>query len=208
MLGFGAALDLIEMDYRGGLEAWCRTAVVGLDGVEQYDRRSVQAAVGTWRGVRFGVVRGTDPLDPFDWIANLRFLPATEVSGGARWWWHRGFLSVARRAWGFFRGRGVEVLVGHSQGAAAAACCAVSLGVPAVCFAQPRCAWGVNPDRDGLVRTINRSDDPINSVPPWWAGYRWVGSVELRRPEVRGGLSLASRHGVAAYRALLGPSGE
>jgi hypothetical protein len=167
--------------------------------VDRISLSGVQAAiVDQATGARVLAIRGTNELT--DWLRyNFQCLP--EVDQGDQFQWHRGFLHYAQIAYAFAKGKGVQLVVGHSLGAAAAGIVATSLGVPAIAFATPRALFGgLGPDNESIVRNFLRIDDLVCMLPPGAIGFRHVGEVNWLRTQ---GRHIGQDHTLIHYLELL-----
>ena len=182
------AARLIMQDYTGTLP----------DVIERLDINGVQSVIVSVRGVKTLLIRGTN--ERRDWLYNLDFLP-TAYSDGDTWKWHRGFLGHARVAYAFAKGKGIQLVIGHSLGAAAGAIVATSLSIPAICLASPRALYGVEyPPGSSMVRNYCRIDDLVTSLPFAGLGFNHCGEVRWLEPH---GRHIGMDHGVAHYIELL-----
>jgi len=159
---------LCAADYDGRMERVARVL-----GYWQY--QGMHASVVLVDDARALVCSGSN--DPCDWARNFRFVPA--------WWggrlWHRGFLGEAGRVamWAEKLPQ-VDIVTGHSRGAAVAQIVAVMLQVPAVTFAAPRPLW-IGSQPEGAHRVVNFGirQDPVAAGPvSRMLGFRHVGRVE------------------------------
>lgn len=177
------AAQLVASDYGGTLAP-----------LEGLDVAGVQCGIVRHEGRRVMVIRGTD--EARDWLVNLTCGPSPAVEAGDRYRWHAGFLQHGRVAYAFAKGRGVELVIGHSLGAAAAAIVAVSLGIPAICLGSPRPLYGdvMVAERD-LVTNWCRPDDLVAQLPPSFIGFRHVGVVHWLAVRGRAG----GLHGIVHY---------
>lgn len=172
-----AAAELIALDYEGALHAQDR---LDIDGVQS----AIVAPPGHQIGLPIMVIRGSD--ERLDWIRNFRFWPDAEP--GDTVFWHRGFLTHARIAYGFAKEKGVGTVIGHSLGAACTQIVAPSLGVPGIALASPRPLYAPDelmprPANEALVQNWCRTDDAVCRVPP--DGFCHVGTVHWLTPARR-----------------------
>lgn len=128
-----------------------------------------------------GICRGT--TDFAGWLFNLRAIAkAWPGVGEAGDRWHGGWLENAVRGAGFFRDRGIGLLIGHSKGAAEAQIIALSLGIDAITFCAPKPL--LRPVRRRAMPVIVnhcRTDDIVCRA-PLLPGYRRVGRTIWHRP--------------------------
>jgi hypothetical protein len=185
------AARLLAMDY-GGVPIPGVVEAISIDGV--------QSTIVDWRGERLLLIRGTNELR--DWFRyNFAFTP--QVGPGDRFQWHRGFLTHAQIAYAFAKGKGVEVVIGHSLGAAAAGIVAAGLSVAAITFATPRALFGEKRPEPGEVERIRnycRIDDLVCMVPPALLGFSHLGPVHWLRTK---GLHIGEEHRLEHYLGLL-----
>ena len=129
------------------------------------------------------VIPGTN--DKRDWRRNLRV--GTVKKGDSGRMWHQGFLEHATEAFKFAAPHNPRRVIGHSLGAAAAQIVAVSLNIPAICFASPRTLRGKRWFKgENKIINVCRYDDAVAKLPPSWTGFRhlgntcWISSGELQ----------------------------
>ena len=140
-----------------------------------YDKDGVQAYLLKDRTL---VIPGTN--DTSDWRRNLNVGPIGRGASGRGW--HQGFLQHANRVYSFAAPHRPKLVLGHSLGAAAAQIVAVSLGIPAICFASPRTLRGQRWFRGEFrILNINRNDDVVTRMPPRVLGFRHIGKVHVLR---------------------------
>jgi len=138
------------------------------------------------------VIPGTN--DRKDWWRNLNI--GSAQAGASRRVWHSGFLEHARSVFHYGATKQPKRVVGHSLGAAAAQIVAVSLNIPAICFASPRPLRGArNFGGEQKVLNINRRDDFITNLPPFFL-FRHVGRVHWVSPNE---LQSAGSHTIKDY---------
>lgn len=170
-----------------------------------------EALAVTLPGNIYGIAfRGTEGLHDALWDA--RAFPKKHPKLGLV---HRGFAAGVDAIWPAIAAAMPDkamaiAFTGHSKGGAEAtlaAALAVSEGYNVkwlITFGSPRVAasgkiedilarWGVN-----IARYVNRGD-PIPSVPPWWLGYRHVGT-EI---EIGEAWDIAPDHPSMEYRKAL-----
>lgn len=137
------------------------------------------------------VIEGTN--EPEDWVLynfNL-FFSMAPTQGDSRSWYHAGFMNHARIVFGWAKmfADKIDVVIGHSLGAASAQIVGPSLKIKTVAFASPRPLLrgaALNPE---FVINYNREDDLVCYVPPGIAdglfGYTHIGAVEWMKPAGR-----------------------
>jgi hypothetical protein len=163
-----------------------------------FEERGMHATVGLVADARALICSGSN--DAWDWVRNFRFVP---------WWWegrlwHRGFLAEAKRVvmWAEKQPQ-VDIVTGHSRGAAVAQILSLMLGVPAVTFAAPRPLWfGSQPEGSHRVVNFCILQDPVAAGPvSRMLGFRHVGRVEwLDVPDVGAG----EAHRIETYVQAVG----
>jgi hypothetical protein len=193
-LGCGS---LLQADYR---------APDGLTTLARLDVGGVQARiVEAEDGVVELLITGSNERS--DWHKfNFRWWPLPTLSKGTTGRrWHRGFLRNAEMVYAFAtgwlaKGGRIDLVSGHSLGAAAAQIVGVALGVPTHAFASPKPLWRLSGQPPGaeLVTNWIRPDDRVCKVPP--IGFTWVGSVVTLEPTKD---STPRDHSIEGYLALL-----
>lgn len=188
-LGPLQAIRLIVADYAESLPG---------EVLERLDIEGVQSAIFVAGGHKVMLIRGTN--EKRDWLYNLDFMPTAYLPGDT-WKWHRGFLKHAQIAYAFAKGKGIDLVIGHSLGAAAASIVAISLGVPAICFASPRPLFG-HETPPGAAQIVNycRVDDIITGLPFAGLGFNHCGQVRWLEPH---GFHLGIDHFAVHYIPLL-----
>jgi hypothetical protein len=187
------AARLISADYDGSLEA-----------SERLDINGCQSALIELPGnPRILLIRGSDERS--DWKKNFDFSP-TRAPGDSGVWWHRGFLEHGRIAYAWARDKAVELVLGHSLGAACSQIVATSLDVPGMAFASPMPLWSPSalftkrPVNEALVTNYNRTDDLVTQLPFPAMGFAHVGQVSLLVPDAP---KPGEDHRIGHYIALL-----
>ena len=137
---------------------------------------SYDACIYDIGGKRWLVLQGSREF--FDWVRNFRFLPwsarlsldVVPEKGETRYY-HAGFLSEAKAIWRYLEKfnllRTIDIVCGHSRGAAMAAIIAPSLGVRALCFESPRYLFRFSRDHKNasMVTHIDLSEDIVTKIP-------------------------------------------
>jgi hypothetical protein len=166
--------------------------------IERLDIAGVQSVILMARNTKVLLIRGTN--ERRDWLYNLDFRHDAYETGDT-WMWHRGFLAHARIAYAFAKGKGVELVIGHSLGAAAMQIVATSLGVPGIGFASPRALYGRQgpPSSDRIVNYC-RPDDIVTGLPFAGLGFHHCG--EARWLDI-GGRHVGGDHSIRHYLDLL-----
>lgn len=122
------------------------------------------------------IIPGTNEVS--DW-GNFNLVVDQGDSGRT---WHAGFLRHARIVYPFAKGRAKRI-IGHSLGAASAQILAVSLGIPALCFASPQPLRGkTKVANEGLVTNLCRLDDGVCYLPFSFLKFRHIGAVHWISP--------------------------
>lgn len=164
--------------------------------------RYVYASIVEAAGARVLLIRGTTKWQQWGRY-NLRLWP--KVEAGDRLLWHGGFLRAAQVVYAFAKGKRIDLVTGHSLGAAVTQIVATSLGVRGYGFASPRPLWGCRQPAGAVLMTSwNRRDDLVTALPPAWLGFRHVGGVVWLDPPER---HRGEDHGIAHYLELLGKNG-
>ena len=183
------AARLIVADYAGA-------PITGV--LERLDIDGVQSAILMAGDLKVLLIRGTN--ERRDWLYNLDFRRDSYCAGDS-WSWHRGFLAHARIAYAFAKGKGVQLVIGHSLGAAAMQIVAASLGVPGMGFASPRALYGLEgPPAGKQIVNFCRPDDIVTGLPFAGLGFnhcgeaRWLNIV---------GRHLGGDHSILNYIELL-----
>jgi len=155
------AADLIQRAYDNSLGGAAR---------DRFDAGGVQAVMLNDATL---VIPGTNERG--DW-ARFNFNLGTRGASGRIW--HQGFLDHARAVFPFAVKHGARRVIGHSLGAASAQIVAVSMNVPAICFASPRPLRGKRWFKgEAQILNICRWDDAVCTLPPRLFGYRHVGKT-------------------------------
>lgn len=127
------------------------------------------------------ICQGTSGL--LDWLGNLLFLPAAFKDFLEKWIvtpqvscgyaeglrWHGNWIREANEIWDWLGDRRVDLVIGHSRGAAVGAPIALTRGVTAVFFAAPRslvCGDDYRP-RQPVVNYCHIHDAVSKVVPGW-----------------------------------------
>ncbi|MEL7115147.1 MAG: hypothetical protein AAGP08_06065 [Pseudomonadota bacterium] len=158
------AAELIQRGYDRDLGNMLANAPLDKNGVEAY-----LLTDGTL------VIPGTN--DTKDWRRNLT--TGAHMRGASRRTWHKGFLEHARVVFAYAAPLKPKRVIGHSLGAAASQIIAVSLRIPAICFASPRPLRGsqhfVGEDK---ILNINRYGDDLRRRCRRAFGFAmWVASI-------------------------------
>ena len=148
------AANLIQAGYDNTL---------GSSVLKAYDAHGVQAFVLKDRTL---VIPGTN--ERRDWRTNFNV-----GKGSSGRIWHRGFLEHARAVFAFAAPLKPKLVLGHSLGAASAQIVAVSLNIPAICYASPQPLRGQRWFK-GEYRIMNicRRDDAVAKLPPSFLRWR------------------------------------
>ncbi len=170
---------------------------------ESVSIEGVQADIVPADGLRVLVVHGTN--EGWDWFRfNFRFL--TETRDGDTRRWHSGFLSYANIVYSFAKNKNIDVIIGHSLGAAAAQIVGSSLAIPSICLASPRPLFGASqPDNAHYVVNICRVDDTICNLPPPFVDFHHVGPVHWLTPRA---INVGEDHRVDKYIAAIEELGD
>lgn len=161
------AAKILVADYAGTLTG------------ERLDLSGVQSTITEIGSHKILIIRGTNEAG--DWLKyNFRALP--QYGPGHLYRWHRGFLQHAQVAYAFAKGKQIDLVIGHSLGAAAAGIVALSLSLPAITFATPRALYGEGPTAITSIRNFCRIDDLITMLPPALFGFRHLGLVRWLNP--------------------------
>ena len=164
---------LVRADYDNKLDVWDRLKGNGRC-----------FTIARHKGVLVGIARGT--TDGAGWRTNLSFFHKPWKGVGETGdEWHRGWLDEAQKAVGFFRGKGLALLLGHSKGAATVQIASLSLGIDAITFAAPAPLWRRVSRAAPVVVNHCRTDDLVCRLPPEWLGYRRVGRTIWYEPKRR-----------------------
>ncbi len=208
-----------------------------LDGYVPYmiHRGPVEAVVFVGRDDLIVAFRGTEPLSPADWWADLRIRKKT--LNGAPGKWHKGFVTALWRVQlhietrlGFSNRIKPIYITGHSLGGALAVVHAAALFtknehdrvVEVVTFGAPRVAnrasrkWLDSKYQDKITQ-YRIPGDRVPHLPPVWMGYHHVGRpVYLGQPTRKRwwhrfqlfskGLMKTHRHKMSAYMMALADS--
>lgn len=145
------------------------------------------------RGSR-ALIRGSD--DQRDWIRNAVVVPWW-LRGDSGCGWAGGTLFDARVVYAFLKGKGVDLITGHSRGGGIGQVVGTSLGVRTVTFASPRVLLFGQPDGRAPVVNWVKADDPIRWVVPC---YRHVGQHGVLAST---GGAFWERHSARAYRSVI-----
>ena len=188
-----AAAELVRLDYREP-ETLDTLARMEIDSVQS---RIVRVPPSTESMVEAKTVAELPPAlhalivtgsnERRDWAYNLFYVPTTPASGDRRTW-HRGFYNHSKPVYGLAsgwlaHGGTIDLVCGHSLGAAAAQVVGSSLGITTYCFEAPKPLISRRqPPGAQHVTCYNRDDDLICKLPPL---LKHVGEVVWLKPQER-----------------------
>ncbi len=173
MLPLIQILDLIADDYNGGDNYVC---------LRRYRSRFVDWAIYRLQETNVLICQGS--ADLADWFFNIDVAPVMLPKQGATSRYAGGFLHEAEQVYDAARqgGPNIDIVAGHSRGAAVAAIVGASLKRYTVAVACPRYLWRWDDDHPnaGRVTHLISRWDPVTYVPLLlYRRYRTATTVRL-----------------------------
>jgi len=170
----------VEQSYKGKITNQKRS-MLGPHGAEAYLRKD---------GLL--VIPGSQGLD--DYLKfNLRVGYFKLFGKNSKLRFHAGFMRHASEIIEWARSQNVEMITGHSLGAASAQLIGATLHKDVICFAAPKVLnRGFRAVTTAKITCINRKDDTVCRLPGW--RFKHIGDVIEMRPKGRVGMDHSMKH--------------